>query len=505
MIRPINRIVIVGGGTSGWMTAAFLYSKLKRTEIVLIDKKQGEPVGVGEATILSFKQFMADCGFPVEDWLGKIDATFKCGILFEDWQKEGQNLWHPFAFPEFNAMETNLLNLWTKNKDLEYFTHACALYNPGVTDNKVDPKNISTYSYHINCGKLVSYIKGKLLSKIAFVEDDVVEVDRNSRGGLNSITLGSGQVIESDLYIDCTGWKRLLGPEPDTVDCSGRLFCDTAIAGPAQYADKDSETRPYTTCSAVEHGWIWKTPNQSRIGSGLVFNRSITDIDEAKDFFADYWDGRVDRDSLRVLNWTPYYHKNAWVDNVCCNGLSSGFIEPLESTGIALICSGVIEIVEAVQGHFYNDIDIELYNMKMVHFFEDCIDFVSMHYSHNQRDTGKFWKYVQDTFKMSEAQKFYEHETLNNPTTVPVGGDFMFQGENWAMFIFQLLDHDLIEPKILDGLDKETARCIVKDFYTNEVEKHKDSILHTRWIEKCLNKISAGESLGIHYYSGHGA
>jgi len=502
-MRPINRIVVVGGGTSGWMTAAFLHAKLKRTQIVLIDKSESEAVGVGEATILSFKQFMMECGFEPEDWLGKIDATFKGGILFEDWQKEGQNLWHPFAFPEFDFLETNLLNLWTKNKDLEYFTHACALYNPGVTENKVDPDNISTYSYHIDCGKLVNFIKERIGNKISFVKSGVKDVDRNSKGGLNSITLEDGQVVESDLFIDCTGWRRLLGPEPDSVDCTGRLFCDTAIAGPAQYIDMDSEMRPYTTCSAVEHGWIWKTPNQSRIGTGLVFNKSVTDIEEAKDFFVDYWDGRVNRDTLKVLNWTPYYHKNSWVDNVCCNGLSSGFIEPLESTGIALICAAAIEIVEAVKGHCYNDLDAELFNMKMNHFYEDCIDFVSMHYSHNKRETGKFWKYVQDTFKMSESQEFYENETLNNPYTIPVSGDFMFQGENWAMFIFQLLDKELVEPKD-DGVDKDQSRILVEDFCKNEIEKHKKSILHREWIQQCLIKIARGDKLGIHYYSGHG-
>ena len=503
-MRPINRIVIVGGGTSGWMTAAYLQAKFKRAEIVLIDKSETETVGVGEATVLSFKQFMMDCGFKPEDWLGKINATFKGGILFEDWQKEGQNLWHPFAFPEFGFFETNLINLWTKNKDLEYLTHACTLYNPGVTENKVDPDDISTYAYHIDCGKLVTYIKGKISNKITFVESGVENVCRNSKGGVDNIALEDGQVIESDLYIDCTGWRRLLSPETETVDCTGRLFCDTAVAGHVQYNDIDCEMRPYTTCSAVEHGWIWKIPNQSRIGTGLVFNRSITDIDEAKEFFVDYWDDRVDRDTLQVLNWTPYYHKNSWVDNVCCIGLSSGFIEPLESTGIALICAGAIEIAKVLKGNCYNDLYAELFNMNMTNFYENCIDFVSMHYSHNKRETGKFWEYVNDNFKMSQTQKFYEHETLNNPATTPVGGDFVFRGENWAMFLCQLFNHDLIEPKILDGVDQKTSRSIVKDFYKNEMEKHNHSILHSKWIQKCLDKISAGESLGINYYSGDG-
>lgn len=502
MTRPVNRITIVGGGTSGWLTAAFLLNKLKHNfEIVLVDKKESEPVGVGEATILSFKQFMYDCGFPIEDWFSEIDATFKSGILFKDWQKEGTDLWHPFAFPAFDSLNTNLLNLWTKNKDLEYFTHGCALYNPGVLQNKVDPENINTYSYHIDCGKLVNYVKNKIISKITFVPCTVTSVDRNERGGLNSITVDTGERIESDLFIDCTGWKRLLGAEPDTVNCRDRLFCDTAVAGPIQYVNPQEEMTPYTTCAAVEHGWIWKTPNQSRIGSGLVFNRSITDVDEAKEYFVKYWDNRVDKDKLKVLDWTPYYHNNFWQDNVVCVGLSAGFIEPLESTGVALICAGAIEIVEALRGSNYSDLDAEVFNLKMKCFFEGCIDFVNMHYSHNKRETGKFWKFVQDNFTFTQIQKYYENETLNNPYTLPSDGDYMFQGENWSMFMCQLLDENLIEPK-QDGLTDLQARQLCIDFYNNEVEKHRGSIVHEEFIKQCLFKIKTGQSLGISQFSG---
>ena len=493
-IKPINKITIVGGGTSGWLTAAFLLNNLKfDCEIVLIDKKESESVGVGEATIPGFREFMDGCGFSVEDWFEPIDATFKSGILFTDWQREGSNLWHPFTFPSFEGFGTNLLNLWTKNKDLDYFTYACSSYNLSINDNKVDPSNIENYAYHIDCGKLVQFIKSKIIDKITYLSCEVQQVNRNSRDGVESIVLDTGEFIQSDLYVDCTGWKRLLGSKPDTVDCRDRLFCDTAVAGHIPYENVKDEMVPYTNCCAVDHGWIWKIPTQSRIGSGLVFNRKITSPEEAKDYFVKYWNNRVDINSLKILDWTPFYHKNFWQDNVVCVGLSAGFIEPLESTGVALICVGISGVSEALMGCNYTDLDVETFNLKMKCFFETSIDFVNMHYSHNKRECGNFWKDVQDTFSFTDTQKYYENETLNNPYTLPTDGDYssqliggdsssLYRGENWSMFMCQLLDKQLIEPK-QDGLNKDQSRSLIIDFYNNQTKKYNKSILHSDFIK----------------------
>ena len=500
MIRPVNRIVIVGGGTAGWLTAAYISNQMSsHTEILLVDKQVSDPIGVGEATILNFKQFMYDCGFKPEEWIPEIDATFKCGILFKDWQQEGVNLWHPFAFPMFNNLDSDLLTCWTMFKEYDYFTHACALYHPGVTENKVDPENIGTYAYHIDCGKLVRWVKGKLLRKIQLVEHEVISVDRNERGGLNHITIDTGEEIQSDIFIDCTGFKRLIAPEPDSVDCQGRLFCDTAVAGRFDYRNKPIEQNPYTTCAAVEHGWIWKTPTQERVGSGLVFNKSVSDVDEVKESFCKYWNNRVTPDELRLLDWTPYYHKNFWTDNVVTIGLSSGFIEPIESTGIALISAGAQEFVESCRGSFYDDSIIKGYNYQMTSFYESCIDFVNMHYAYNKRKTGKFWKYVQDTFKPSDKLLYYENEVLNNPVRLPSNGNYMFAGDNWSMFLCQMLDKDEILSKQSRKCPPWDADILVRDFACNERDKHVKSILHAQFIDQCLVKIRKGESLNIPY------
>jgi len=482
-MRPLRIIVIVGGGTSAWMTAAFLLKRSRKyCEIVLIDKEFGQTVGVGEATVLSFKPFMDACGFPIESWFNKIDATFKSGILFTDWQKEGEDIWHPFLFPQFNILNTNLLNLWTNNKDLDFKNYATPLYSVSIDDNKVDSKNMSAYAFHINCGKLVEFIQDQIINDITFVQSEVIDIIRDNNGNVQHLLLSDGQEIESDLFVDCTGFKRLIGSKPDTVNLRDRLFCDTAVAGHIPYNDIENELRPYVICDAVDHGWIWNIPVQSRIGSGLVFNRSITDPEEAKDYFVKYWDNRVKRESLKVIDWTPYYHNNFWENNVVCIGLSAGFIEPLESTGVALICAGIIELAEAIKGSCYNQQDIQLYNSKMKCFFENAVDFVNMHYSRSQKN-GRFWDWVKETHVMSETQKYYEFEIENNPYEIPMDGDFMFIGQNWSVWLCQLIDQEKIIPKY-DGIEKSESKKMILDFYKNELEKHKNSINHKEYVDE---------------------
>ena len=179
--------------------------------------------------------------------------------------------------------------------------------------------------------------------------------------------------------------------------------------------------------------------------------------------------------------------------------MSAGFIAPIESTGIALISSGAMEFVEACRGSFYDELIIKGYNHQMTSFYESCIDFVNMHYAYNKRKTGKFWKYVQDTFKPSDKLLYYENEVLNNPDRLPSNGNYMFAGDNWSMFLCQMLEKEEIVSKQNKKVPPWDADTLVKDFYYNEQEKHVKSILHAQFIDQCLVKIRKGESLNIPY------
>jgi len=476
-MRSAKRITIVGGGSSAWMTAALLRNNIpKEHQITVIDKEVGSPIGVGEATILSFKSFMDDCGFSVLEWYKDITATFKGGILFKNWKGKDDHIWHPFAFPTLNSLRirdgdnTSVHELWTNFQedfpDKKRYTEIH--YNLAVEDNKVDPNNLGIYSFHVDAGLLVQFIKKKLIDKIEFLQSKVVAITTDEDGYIVSLGLADGTVHESDIFIDCTGFKGILKKNNERVDLSDRLYVDTAVAGRVEYLDRDKELKPYTTCDAVDHGWIWHTPVRERIGSGLVFNRSITDVEEAKDFFVDYWDGRVDRDNLRVLDWAPFYNKNFWEKNVVNIGLSAGFIEPLESTGLALISAGAWELLNRLKTRFYDDNDITLYNAQMTCFFENSIDFVNMHYS-KPKSEGKFWQWVSDVYKPSPMLEWYTSDLKHAFRDINMTAKEVFSGANWFCWLNQL-DYPVCPKDV--NLPPPMVKSVLNNFYNVERDNY---------------------------------
>lgn len=427
----IKRIVIVGGGTSGWLTAASVVNNIPNVEVYLIDKEVSTPVGVGEATLLQFDHFMEnDCGFERSEWINELDAIPKSGILFPDWA--GNEVWHPFYF-SFVDKDVPLCDAWTHT---EFELRSLLVHDPSLFGVSVDLNDLHSYAYHIDCSKLVGYIKKKLKDSVRVIESEVMFCKRDRRNYITELLLSDNQTISGDVFFDCTGFKHVLKNDRDSVELLGRLFCDTAVAGHVDYLDQ-SEIKPYVTCPAVDHGWIWQIPLQSRLGTGLVFNRSITPIDEAKEYFQNYWSGRVKEDSIKVIDWTPYYDKNMWSGNVISIGLSAGFIEPLESTGIALITEGIIKSVQILSSRCFSEHDSDLFNAYMKSMFEACVDFVSMHYDRSNKDT-KFWRFVRENFKQSELQKIYVDNMKSPGPSMITGKPSMFGGANWIYWLLQL-------------------------------------------------------------------
>lgn len=428
----IKKAVIVGGGTSGWMTAACLKHKIPSLEVVLVDKEVSTPVSVGEATLLNFNEFMEiSCGFPRHEWVRELDAVPKAGILFPAWG--GEDIWHPFTFP-YADEDTPLIDAWSRSiKKLRYLLP----HDPLVDGHTVDMHDIQSYAYHIDCAKLVTYIQSKLGDRVETINKEVLFAKRDSSNNITQLMFNDYSDIDGDVFFDCTGFKQVLKNDSDPIKLLGRLFCDTAIAGHVDYVDDLHEKTPYVSCPTTEHGWIWKIPLQSRIGTGLVFNRSITDIETAKEYFKNYWNGRVKEDSIKVIDWTPYYDKKMWSANVISIGLSAGFIEPLESTGIAMITEAITKSVSIISGRYFNEHDANLFNSYMVSMFEDSVDFVSMHYD-NSIIESEFWKFVRNTYQQSERQKIYIDNMKSTDRSLVEGKPSMFGGSNWIYWMAQL-------------------------------------------------------------------
>jgi len=476
-------ITIVGGGTSAWLAAAFLYHNHPAIKITVVDKEIGNSIGVGEATLLSFKVFMQECGFPVEDWIVKIKAGYKTGIMFTNWTESGNDIWHPFFKGNRKInQDYHLWDVWSLVQDLDFKTYATGSYSSSVLNNAVDPTG-SDVAYHIDCGKLVLYIQDQLKDKIRIIKSEVVDVVRVNEETIDHLKLNNGLLVKSDLYIDCTGFHSILRKSQKRVDLSDRLFVNTAVVCQVPYKDRTSEFKPYAVCDAVDHGWIWKIGVSDRIGSGMVFNRNITDIEEAKKYFVDYWDGRISKDRVRAINWDPFYNEDPWVGNVVQIGLSHGFIEPLESTGIGLITVGVTQLSNALFEQWTTQNDKDFFNTFMKTLFEDCVSFVSMHYANNNRNT-EFWKHVRDTFVPSQRMLVYLDRFKDPDVKVPVDSkyNYMFGGSSWTM-ILQQLGYEIVSRNI--PYTEEQARdLIIKTYVEHEKHRHVWSRHHSSEIDR---------------------
>lgn len=429
-------IVIVGGGTAAWLSAAYLQKKHPRYTITVIDKTEGTPIGVGEATILDFAPFMQECGYEIHHWMPKVNGTFKSGILFPDWGFDGNKIWHPFrTHITYNVY--GQWDIWSLDKTKPFEQYGVCAYDVSQ-QNKVDFNRLGDYAYHVDCVKLVEFLQNS--TQVNLIKSDVVSINK-SDSSIESVVLDNGRTVTGDLFIDCTGFKSLLKTQ-DRVNLDDRLFCNTAVVGQIQYQDKTAEMRPYAVSRAVDHGWIWEIPVTDRIGSGLVFNRDVTSIDEAKDYFVKYWDGRVTTDSVRVIDWTPFYIKNFWQGNVVSIGLSCGFIEPLESTGISMMIKGIKQLSSKITVGVYTDIDVQLYNAQMTSVFEDAVNFVNMHYSNSKRES-KFWNFVKSKFKKTDTLTFYEDYLIDKYKPFAMSTNYVldnkvFHPTNWMLWLIQL-------------------------------------------------------------------
>lgn len=480
------KITIVGGGSSAWLSAAYLLNNVRHATITVIDKEVGNPIGVGEATILNFSEFMDSCGFAKAEWFYEIDATIKTGILFPGWGTVNNEVWHPFQ-TNVTYNNTSSIDVWAQNQDLPFKQYATTNYD-AATNNLIDHvAPDQRFGYHVDCGKLVSYIQHKIKQQINCINSAVTEVVKDQDKNITKLILNNGEENTADLYIDCSGFLSLL-KEPEAVDISKRLFTNTAVACRIAFEDKDAELRPYVISEAVAHGWIWTIPTRSRIGSGLVFNRDITSVDEAKQYLADYWKGRAKIEDMRVIDWTPKYCSNMWQGNVVSIGLSAGFVEPLESTGLFLIQTGIKLLAEKIKLSFYDTTSINLYNSQMSRFFEDAVDFVGMHYAKTER-TEPFWQYVKETFTESPLQEHYRM-VMADPTAHFVDAcrpniivNTIFQPVNWFLWLIQL---GYPVNKIQNHIAPERIKFLLKVFERNEQVRMLRSIPHKNAIDIIL-------------------
>ncbi|MFL0414637.1 tryptophan halogenase family protein [uncultured Sphingomonas sp.] len=406
----IRKITIVGGGTAGWMTAALLSQLFNDGgfDIKLIESDEIGTIGVGEATIPAIRNYHALAGLDQVAMIRATQATFKLGIEFVDWRALGHSYIHGFGKIGQDLLWLHPHQFWLKyaaRGQTKHFDHY-ALNCLAARQNRFclpDPRNPGSpladldYAYHFDASLFARFLRAHAEQRgVTRIEGRIVSAElRPEDGHVDHVLLSDGRRVDGELFIDCSGMRALLLGQTLGVgyeEWSHWLPCDRALAVPCESV---VPLTPYTRSTARAAGWQWRIPLQHRIGNGHVYSSAHISDDEAADVLLANLDGRALADP-RPVRFTPGRRDKSWERNVVAIGLSSGFLEPLESTSIHLIQTAILRLVALFPGAGINAADVAEYNRQTSFEFEDVRDFIIAHYKVTEREDTPFWAYVRN-------------------------------------------------------------------------------------------------------------
>ena len=415
-VQPIRSITIVGGGTAGWMTAAML-SKLfmGRYAIRLIESDEIGIIGVGEATIPAIRTFNELLGVSDVEMLKATKGTFKLGIEFVDWREKGHSYIHGFGKIGIDRLWLRPHQFWLKMqalgavKDFDHYAINVMAARANRFSDGRGPKPVSDidFAYHFDAALYGQFLRRHAEGRgVERIEGRIVDVVQNpDTGHVAAVKLASGREVGGDLFIDCSGQRGLLINQTLGVgfeDWSRWLPCDRALAVPCEGGLPSSsealgQTKmppltPYTRSTARDAGWQWRIPLQHRIGNGHVYSSQYTDDQAAADILLANLDGKSLAEP-RPVRFTPGKRIKTWDKNVIALGLASGFLEPLESTSIHLIQTGILRIVSLFPDMAFDPAVIAEFNRQTDSEYVDIRDFIIAHYKVTNRDDTPFWAY----------------------------------------------------------------------------------------------------------------
>lgn len=441
----IKQIVIVGGGSAGWMTAAALSSMLPAhaVRISLVESEQIGTIGVGEATIPDIINFNAMLGIPEAEFLKATNGTFKLGIKFVNWGRLGEDYLHPFGPHGADMNGIDFHQFWLRHLEqnpsstIEDFSLSAVAAKAGkFAMPDPNPRSVLSqlrYAYHFDATKYALFLRNYAEQRgVRRIEGKVTEVRQDPETGfIQQIELEDGSAIPGELFFDCTGFRGLLIDKALDVpfkDWSHWLPCDTAQAVACELS---GDILPYTISTAKEAGWQWRIPTQHRTGNGHIYSSSLMSDDAAIDSLLKDLDGPA-IGSPRKIRFRTGHRARLWEKNCVAIGLSGGFLEPLESTSLFLIQEGISKFIA-----LYPSADLpasvrDEYNRQLVKKFEQVRDFIILHYKATERDDSPFWNHTRtmgvpdsltqriELFREAGRVFRYEDELFSKPSWVAV-------------------------------------------------------------------------------------
>ena len=405
---PVRRVTIVGGGTAGWMTAAALSKWLSKVEIRLIESEEIGTIGVGEATIPHLRNYLPLAGIDPLKMISETKATFKLGIQFVDWGAPGETYIHGFGKIGRDMLWLHPHQLWLAararmpGRALPFDAYAincvAALENRFCFPDKRNPNSPLgdiDYAYHFDASLFARYLRSESEARgVTRVEGRIVEVVQHPESGyVDKVRLSDGREVEGDLFVDCSGMRALLIGEAlghAYEHWNKWLLCDRAQAVPCASVEP---VTPYTRSTARKAGWQWRIPLQHRIGNGYVYASDLISDDEVASLLLEGVDAEPLADP-RPVRFAPGRRLKSWDKNVVAIGLSSGFLEPLESTSIHLVQTAIHRLLAMFPSTGFSAPDIDEYNLQARTEYEDVRDFIIAHYKVTRRSGDAFWDYV---------------------------------------------------------------------------------------------------------------
>lgn len=419
--KEINRIVILGGGTAGWLTAGILAASLKKQNLIhpvtvtLVESSAIPIAGVGEGTWPSMRRTLKLMGVKETDFINQCGASFKQGAKFCGWVngKSDDSYYHPLVLPNYYN-EVNLAHAYSVIKPNQPFSDITC-HQGELCELALAPKNVSqneyqgmlNYAYHLDATQFASFIAKHCINElnVEHIIADVTKVDGHIDEHIQALITEQGQRIEGDLFVDCSGFRAaLIGNHYQVpfTSCKDILFCDRAVAAHLPYAE-GADILPYTLSTATPAGWIWDINLPKRRGTGHVYSSEYTSDDEALAELQRYAGIEINQQDARVIPITPGYREKFWHKNCVAVGLSAGFLEPLEASSLVLVEMSAQFIAEQLpkQQSIMNIVE-QRFNNTFHYRWAQIIDFLKLHYVLSER-TEPFWLRHRDADTITDS------------------------------------------------------------------------------------------------------